>query len=237
MVNKFIFDVDGTLTPSRQKIDEEFKYFLSNFMDMYPTYIVTGSDKSKTVEQLGEDLFNKAVMSFNCSGNEIWVKDKIIYKSDWTLPYEVEEFILELLNQSKFPIRTGNHIEKRNGSVNFSIVGRNANMNEREHYIKWDKETSERLRIVNKLMHRFENIDVVVGGETGIDIFDKGKDKSQAIEKIKVYDKDALYFFGDQIFENGNDYTIAMMCDSNFNVKSWKETFKILEYMYYLDNV
>jgi len=165
MINKFIFDVDGTLTPSRQKIDQEFKYFLSNFMDKYPTYIVTGSDKSKTVEQLGEDLFNKAVMSFNCSGNEVWVRDKLIYKSEWTLPHEVEESIIEILTQSKFPVRTGNHVEKRNGSVNFSIVGRNANTAEREQYIKWDKENSERLHIVNKLINKFDKIDVVVGGD------------------------------------------------------------------------
>jgi len=232
MVEKFIFDVDGTLTPSRQKIDDEFRYFFANFMHIYPVYIVTGSDKSKTVEQLGEDLFNKAVMSFNCSGNEIWVRDKLIYKSDWVLPNEVEQYMLELLNQSKFPIRTGNHIEKRNGSVNFTIVGRNANMDEREQYIKWDKDTSERMWLVNKLINKFDNIEVVIGGETGLDIFEKGKDKSQTIEKIRGCDEDILYFFGDQIFENGNDYSIAMLCDNYYRVKNWEETYTHLKYFH-----
>ena len=34
---------------------------------------------------------------------------------------------------------TGNHIEERIGSANFSIVGRNANWEQRARYADWDK--------------------------------------------------------------------------------------------------
>ena len=50
MVDKFIFDVDGTLTPSRQKMDEAFKRFFSRFASRNFVYLVTGSDKDKTME-------------------------------------------------------------------------------------------------------------------------------------------------------------------------------------------
>ena len=50
--NKFIFDVDGTLTPSRQQIDSDFAVYFSNFCTINDVYLVTGSDKEKTVEQV-----------------------------------------------------------------------------------------------------------------------------------------------------------------------------------------
>ena len=56
-MNKFIFDVDGTLTPSRQEIDGDFAVFFGNFCAEHDVYLVTGSDKEKTIEQIGEEIY------------------------------------------------------------------------------------------------------------------------------------------------------------------------------------
>ena len=55
-MNKFIFDVDGTLTPSRREIEPDFKNFFSNFCEHNNVYLVTGSDFPKTHEQLGDEI-------------------------------------------------------------------------------------------------------------------------------------------------------------------------------------
>ena len=52
---KYIFDVDGTLTPSRQVIDPSFEAFMIKFCCKHDVYLVTGSDRQKTVDQLGLD--------------------------------------------------------------------------------------------------------------------------------------------------------------------------------------
>ena len=57
------------------------------------------------------------------------------------------------------------------------------------------------------MIERFPELDAKVGGETGIDIFEKGKDKSQIIDDFPYEDK--LRFFGDRIDPSGNDYTLA----------------------------
>ena len=44
MVDKFIFDVDGTLTPSRREIDMDFAVFFTEFCAENKVYLVTGSD-------------------------------------------------------------------------------------------------------------------------------------------------------------------------------------------------
>ena len=77
-----------------------------------------------------------------------------------------------------FPLRTGLHIEKRPGMVNFSVVGRNATMGERKMYVEYDTKSKERIRIAEQFQNFFPLSQAVVGGETGIDIFSYGKDKA-----------------------------------------------------------
>ena len=79
MSNKFIFDVDGTLTPSRSLIDLEFKMFFNTFCLTNDVYLVTGSDKSKTIEQISEATYNLAKRVYNCSGCDVWEQGKNVY--------------------------------------------------------------------------------------------------------------------------------------------------------------
>ena len=55
-MKKFIFDVDGTLTPSRKQMDIGFSSEFLIFCCKYDTYLVTGSDRAKTIEQVGLDI-------------------------------------------------------------------------------------------------------------------------------------------------------------------------------------
>ena len=58
-MNKFIFDVDGTLTPSRSRIDSVFENYFLDFVKSNDVYLVTGSDYGKTVEQLGKNIVER----------------------------------------------------------------------------------------------------------------------------------------------------------------------------------
>jgi phosphomannomutase len=80
-VNKFIFDVDGTLTPSRGIIDIHFKMFFNTFCLDNDVYLVTGSDKPKTIEQIGEDTYILCKRVYQCSGSDVWDGDTNILKS------------------------------------------------------------------------------------------------------------------------------------------------------------
>ena len=73
-MKKFIFDVDGTLTESRKQMDISFMSEFIIFCCKFDTYLVTGSDRDKTVEQVGLDVYNRAKRVFNCSGADIYEK-------------------------------------------------------------------------------------------------------------------------------------------------------------------
>ena len=226
----FIFDVDGTLTPSRKEIDNVFKWWFQENIQDY--CFVTGSDKDKTIEQIGLDMFVGAKYSFNCNGNDVHFYGRQVHTNDWTLPEETRTWLEEKLTSSKFVLRTGNHIEERPGMVNFSVVGRNATMGERKLYVQFDTKTKERIRIAQEFQKFFPAIQAVVGGETGIDIFPIGKDKAQIVSDFKP--DDTLHFFGDRMDKAGNDYPLKRVILDNdlgmcYSVKDWKHTWKLLK--------
>ena len=109
-MNKFIFDVDGTLTPSRQTIAPEFREFFLQFIQDNKVWLVTGSDHAKTVEQLGQDITNNVVTVYNCSGNDVYFKGKRVNSKPFNAPKELYDLMHGWLNTSAFPLRTGNHI-------------------------------------------------------------------------------------------------------------------------------
>ena len=230
-MKKFIFDVDGTLTPSRGEIDAEFLQFMLFFAGTNDVYLVTGSDRQKTLEQVGLDLYNSCKRVYNCSGSDVYETDKNVYRDDWELPDNVERFLQDELDFSQFPIRNGNHIEKRPGGVNFSILGRDKDpFKGREEYINWNKIHNERRFIALRIMDTFPELSVALGGQTGIDIGPKGSDKSQILRDFN--DDDEIHFFGDRIEEGGNDYSLAKAvekrCGFAYNVEDYTKTWKLL---------
>ena len=226
-MRKYIFDVDGTLTPSRKKIEHEFWAPFLIFCRHNHVSLVTGSDREKTIEQLGLDICYTAKRVYNCSGSDVYERDVNVYRDDWELPKEVERFLEDELAYSCFPIRNGVHLERRPGGVNFSILGRGLTcFVEREEYVKWDKETGERKEIARRLKMKFPDLEVNIGGQTGLDLGAPGSNKSQILRDFR--DEHELYFFGDMMEEGQNDYALAKAVQDRGGyshcVKDWKDT-------------
>lgn len=229
-MNKFIFDIDGTLTPSRQAIDPEFKKFFVEFCINNDVYLVTGSDYAKTQQQLGDYLLRWPIYVYNCSGNESRAKGELIRTEQWTAPPALYELMEGWLMASKFPARMGQHIESRPGMINFSIVGRGATLAERRMYVEWDRANRERDSIAYQINSEFEDITATVGGETGIDIHPTGWDKSQILQDFDLT-KDKLFFFGDKTEPGGNDYPLAQRIKNTYAVRDWRDTWERLSYL------
>lgn len=229
-----LFDVDGTLTPSREVINPAFSDEFLLFCKQHPVALVTGSDYEKTYEQVGACILDAVAYSFNCSGNAVYRKKQLIHSSDWSVSNSLCEYLNSQLEKSAYPgKKTGKHLENRIGSANFSIVGRNATYEQRKQYYEWDCKHQERAEIAATIRNKFPGIDSAVGGETGIDIFPMYHDKSQV---LKWFDTDVV-FFGDQCVPGGNDYALARTIQEQrrgtfFQVKGWMHTRDILRSLY-----
>ena len=217
----FIFDVDGTLTPSRQKMTKEFKEFFSEWIKKNKFYLVTGSDLSKLQEQM-DFMDIEAEGIFTCCGNQFWKPDphivnisaELIYDNKFEVPRKLNKLLGTVMSNSQYPYRYGNHIEDRGSMVNFSIVGRDCTQEQREEYFEWDKQSLERKIIANAIKEKFPELDAVIGGQISIDIYPKGKDKSQILDVIKqdrLVTPDEYIFIGDRMEKGGNDYPLAQL--------------------------
>lgn len=226
-----VFDVDGTLTPSRGRINEDFRLWLLEDL-RFPFLLVTGSDPIKTREQIGDELYDRTIV-FNCTGNHVFNRGAEIYRSKWRIPDELEHYLNDVLDRSPHPDKTGKHIEHRVGLCNFSIVGRNATVEQRRAYFEWDKRSNERLSIAASIKESWPDIEASVAGETGIDIYAKGAGKEQILPAISEMDHD-IRFFGDRMDKNGNDYGLAKAITDSGNglsypVTGWEHTWEILK--------
>ena len=234
----FIFDIDGTLTPSRLMMTKEFSKFFDKWSNENKYYLVTGSDLDKTKEQLPIAYIDRAEAIFTCCGNQMWRDNELIYDNKFELTTKLKNTLEVVLMSNQYPHRYGNHIEDRGSMVNFSIVGRNCTQEQRDEFFKWDEEKGERRKISTFLKHKFKDLDAVIGGQISIDIYPKGMDKSQIIEHIEdieeKYCPDKYIFIGDRTMEGGNDYPLAKLmtgkCFRDFyQTEGPKQTQKILE--------
>ena len=222
----YVFDVDGTLTPSRGKIDKEFASFFLEFCHRQDVYLVSGSDYFKTLEQLGNDICIGVRAVFSCSTNAIYKQGTLVFRNDFELQKDEHETIMDFVIGSGFSDKVGPHIEYRIGSVNVSVVGRDCTPRQRADYIAWDMRTNERKHFVNQInfIHG-QRLEAVIGGETGIDIYLRGHNKSN----VRKYLVGPITFFGDRCEFGGNDYSLAKVADHFHFVRDWQQTYEIMK--------
>ena len=239
----YIFDVDGTLTPSRQKMTEEFKNFFHSWSEKNFFFLVSGSDLPKLQEQIDDSVMNSALGVFCCAGNTLYINNELQYDNEFNPPDNLIEYLKHQLEIAEFLPRCGNHIENRGSMVNFSIVGRDCSLEKRKMYFEYDNKEGERKKIAETINNKWPELEATIGGQISIDIYPKGKDKSQIlyyIEKIiqrkttSSYHAFQYHFIGDRTMEGGNDYPLAkamnLRNDSKVHqTQDWKETQQILE--------
>ena len=231
----YVFDIDGTLTPSRLPIDKDFESYFLHWMKGKNVYFVTGSDKDKTIEQIGERIWKNATRCYQSCGNAVYENGKLINQLDFAMSLPLRKQLEEFLDRSNWKLHGEvyeNNIESRIGLINFSTIGRNCPQEAREKYAEWDKGVLERETFCRIIEHQFPELEASVGGQISIDIYPKGKNKAQVLDYIEG----EITFFGDKCDPGGNDYPIVERLNKENNRKStihhvndWKDTFSILK--------
>lgn len=211
----FLFDVDGTLTVPRQKVEQVMLNKLQELKTVgYSIALVGGSDLVKIKEQMGEDVTNRFDYVFAENGlvafkNGLLINQASIknYLNDKQLN-ELISFCLHYIADLDLPTKRGTFIEFRNGMINISPVGRNCTQEERIAFNKFDQVYHVREKMVEFLQKKFSsfNLTFSIGGQISIDVFPKGWDKTYCLRFLN--DFETILFFGDKTARGGNDYEI-----------------------------
>lgn len=212
-----LFDVDGTLSPSRKTATPEMIELLRKLKKKVVIGYVGGSDLAKQMEQLGEDAA-KSLFDFGFSENgatafrkgELIGQESFIgflgeekYKKlvNWTLRY---------LADLDIPVKRGTFIEFRNAMVNVSPIGRSCTYDERLEFAKYDGEHKIREKMVKAYEKEFADFSLQfsIGGQISIDIFPRGWDKTFCLRHVINEGFKTIHFFGDKTEKGGNDFEI-----------------------------
>jgi len=251
MKDLILFDVDGTLTNPRIKIERSMIDVLIQLSKVknLDIGIVGGSDIGKQKEQIGCDNLKLFDWIFSENGLMAFHKNQQFHCENITNKLGEESFTelinicLSCLSDIDNPIKRGNFIETRNGMINISPIGRSCSQKEREAFNKQDDKYKYRERLIKQIKRRWDNylyinegcdtkLNFSIGGQISIDIFPEGWDKTYCLQFVeKKYNK--IYFFGDKTSLGGNDYEIFNNSRTeSLTVKNPEETINYLKDMF-----
>jgi HAD superfamily hydrolase (TIGR01484 family) len=214
-----MFDLDDTLTESKQTISIDMAEELEALTQSHEVAIISGCTmeqmEQQVIDYLGSCHFNR-MHWLPTSGAQYFHEFKPVYSyalSDTEKAmiamrgWSIIEKNLGLPGQVYGPV-----MEDREAQVTFSICGQEAPISvKREWNEKFD---FTRRRVASKLQEQLPDFTVRVGGKTSIDVTKKGIDKAFGVrkfmEELKLNKEDIL-FFGDQLQPGGNDYAVKEM--------------------------
>jgi phosphomannomutase len=236
MKDIILFDIDGTLTEPRKKMENEMFLFLSKLKNKFNIGCVSGSDFIKAKEQVGDNIFELFDYSFFENGLVAYEGSnllKIQNLKNFLGEEKIKKFInycLKYIAELDIPIKRGTFIEFRNGMINISPIGRNCTQKERDEFEKYDKIYKIREKMINDLKKNFDNYNFrySIGGQISFDVFPNGWDKTFCLQFLKDFKN--IYFFGDKTEIGQNDYEIYISDRTiGFKTDGYKKTIEILE--------
>lgn len=217
MKKLIVFDLDGTLAPSKSSLAPQTAGLLHDLLGIVKVAVISGGAWAQFEKQLLTDLPKDSLLANlsllpTCGTkffqyNEKWQE---LYSEDLTA--EQKKKIIDSLDKAageagyRAEKVWGNVIEDRGSQVTFSALGQKAPLAEKD---KWDADFAKRKKITAILETLIPEFSIRIGGATSIDVTKSGIDKAYGIEKLRdtlhLSLKEMVYI-GDALFPGGNDY-------------------------------
>lgn len=237
----FVFDLDKTLSESKQLMDNEMAELLCALMGRFLVAVISGGSfaqfqkqflpklaKVKYLENLY--LFPTCGSAFYRYERDVWSK---VYEE--TLNAEERKLIFaafpKMFEEIGFKVPDtiyGELIEDRVTQITFSAFGSAAPI-----HIKgpWDLDRSKRLKMIEVLSRYIPEFEIRTGGTSSIDVTKKGIDKAYGILQMEKHigiTQAWMLFVGDDLRPGGNDYPVKALGVSCVEVKGPEETKQLI---------
>lgn len=241
----FAFDLDGTLAESKQHLESYMSDLLCKLAEYKKVVVITGGSYNQFQKQFLPFLVtNKNLENFillpTC-GSCRYEYDNI--KKEWIMT-DLEEFpkdikikVIEVLkkivDEKKYGvgavIEGDEVVEDRLTQITISALGQNAPIEKKK---LWDPDQKIRLQIKKDLELVLQEVNIIIGGTTSIDIlpfgFDKAKGLMRLLGKLDM-SIDDMIFVGDAVFLGGNDYSPLLAGIESIKISGPKETAELIE--------
>jgi HAD superfamily hydrolase (TIGR01484 family) len=216
------FDLDGTLSESKQPLSPRMAELLEQLLGATRVAVISGGGLPQFEKQVVSRLPSTAALArlflLPTSGGALyewraaaWAK---IYEErlSETEAARIESVLKEALKETgALPpdAKTwGPQIEYRGAQVSLSVLGQSAPVEEKRAF---DPDFSKRRALSAYARERLSEYHVAMGGLTTIDVTKRGIDKAYGIrklcERLGIAEKDTLYV-GDELRAGGNDEAV-----------------------------
>lgn len=251
MKKVIVFDLDGTLAPSKSPLPDRMSEVLNRLLEKFQVCVISGGKFGQFEKQLLGNLkadpgrLERLHIMPTC-GTRYYTYDlpssswKQVYAEDFS--QEEKDKIIAAINQGldKLSYREakvyGECIEDRGSQITFSALGQDIVdvLGEEGVRLKeaWDPDNSKKNALRNYVAKLIPEFEVRVGGVTSIDITKLGIDKAYGVQKlIEMLDvsRDEVFFIGDRLKEGGNDYPVKAAGIDSLEINNWQETALVLE--------
>jgi hypothetical protein len=217
MKNLIVFDLDGTLAPSKSSLAPQTAALLCDLLKIARVAVISGGAWKQFEMQLLTDLpkdacFLNLYILPTCGTkffqyNGKWTE---LYSEDLTPEQKakITDALIMATKEADYYSGAvwGDRIEDRGSQVTFSALGQQAPLAEKE---KWDADYVKRKKITTILGTLIPEFTVRIGGATSIDVTRPGIDKAYGIGKLRDTLRisfQEMVYIGDALFPGGNDY-------------------------------
>lgn len=244
-----VFDLDGTLTKSKTRLDAEMAKLFCALLQEKKVGVMGGGAFAQFQNQFLKYLrcsreSYKNLFLLPVSGGSMYA-----YKNKkWQIVYRhlfSSEEVKKIKNafRKTFPIIGyqspkkiyGKILENRGSQITFSALGQKTPLPEK---ILWNKKYDIRPRMQKILQKYLPAYEIRRGGLTSIDITKKGINKAYGLQKLLHYasikPSQAVYI-GDALYQGGNDSAVLRTKIKTIPVKNEKATKSLI--IHYLKNL
>ena len=242
MKKLIVFDLDGTLAPSKSSLDSEMASLLHDLLGVVKVAVISGGAwlqfETQLLTKLKQDERLKKLSILPTCGTQFFEYEgqwKRLYEEDFTA--DQKEKIIESLNKAieaagfKVEKTWGETIEDRGSQITYSALGQQAPL---EDKVKWDADFARRKKIKAILDTLIPEFSVRLGGATSIDVTKPGIDKAYGIKKLREIlgiEVNEMIYVGDALFPGGNDYPAKQAGAVSIAVRGPDDTKRVIETM------
>ena len=201
------FDLDGTLTQHRSKLEEPNRAVLDELGKKYKLLMVGAGNAPRIYAQMGEypiDIIgNYGMQESKMIDGKFTIVREDVYAPDKAYFMKTIEYLRKKYGYTEYK---GDTVEfHATGMVTFPLLGTKADVSDK---IAFDPTREKRRVLYPEVLELFCDYTVYIGGSSSFDFSGKTYNKYDAImryAKENGYEKDEILYVGDDFGDGGGD--------------------------------
>lgn len=228
------FDLDGTLTQHRSKLEKENREVLDLLEKKYKVIMVGAGNAERIYAQMNEypiDIIaNYGMQESKMIDGKFTVVKQITTEPDKEYFLEKAEYLRKKYGYTQYK---GDSLEfHATGMVTFALLGTKADVADK---IAFDPTREKRKVLYPEVLELFPNYTVYIGGSSSFDFTEKKYNKYDAImeyAKENGYKKEEILYIGDDFGDGGGDSHIRIGGMDYIEVLDYRQLKSKLQYLF-----